>query len=212
MIRFNNILFKSTLLVDLFSTSLISTNQNTQVSTAWARLEGIKAVRQRGELSTGQTWGDSCPLGVASLYKLLEQDPTVKREGVTNPAEIRDSTDILFTIKWESGRNKHEGRIGMECSENEPYPAPSSHRRSTGSGKKWLGFQTDLLHAAKRHLRFSGLLDTTLRPDRLQMQTEHTTVTTTKAVRMIQSLHYRYAFRHQCGTPRQGVLKDTVVS
>lgn len=72
MIRFNNILFKSTLLVDLFPTSLISTNQNTQVSTAWARLEGIKAVRQRGELSTGQTWGDSCPLGVASLYKLLE--------------------------------------------------------------------------------------------------------------------------------------------
>lgn len=197
MIRFNNILFKSTLLIDLFPTSLISTNQNTQVSTARARLEGIKAVRQRGE---------------ASLYKLLEQDPTVKREGVTNPAEIRDSTDILFTIKWESGRNKHEGRIGMECSENEPYPAPSSHRRSTGSGKKWLGFQTDLLHAAKRHLRFSGLLDTTLRPDRLQMQTEHTTVTTTKAVRMIQSLHYRYAFRHQCGTPRQGVLKDTVVS
>lgn len=72
MIRFNNILFKSTLLVDLFPTSLISTNQNTQVSTAQTRLEGIKAVRQRGEFSTGQTWGDSCLPGVASLYKLLE--------------------------------------------------------------------------------------------------------------------------------------------
>lgn len=78
--------------------------------------------------------------------------------------------------------------------------------------KKWLGFQADLLYAAKRHLRFSGLLDTTLRPDWLQMQTEHTTVTTIKAVRMMQSQHYRYAFRHQCGTLRQGVLKDTVVS
>lgn len=102
MIRFNNILFKSTLLVDLFPTSLVSTNQNTQVSTAQPSLEGTKAVRQREELSAGQTRG-SCPLGGASLYKLLEQEPTVKWGwGVTNPAEIRDSTDILFTTKWES--------------------------------------------------------------------------------------------------------------
>lgn len=53
------------------------------------------------------------------------------------PAEIRDSADILFTTKRESGRNKHEGHMGMECSESKSYPAGKAALR----GRLLLGHQ-----------------------------------------------------------------------
>lgn len=148
---------------------------------------------------------------MASLYKLLEQEPTVKGRG---PQTLLRSESALTSCLQPNGNPEgiNTKDTGIECSENEPYPAPSSHRRSTGSGKNGWGSRQPCCTQQRGISGFQDCWTQLLRPDWLQMQTEHTTVTTTKAVRMMQSQHYRYAFQHRCGTPRQGVLKDTVVS